>query len=170
MPQRPKNTKKRFFDDDVPHKNGSKPGNVFKSSKRLKKDDTPENAPEQAQHQQEATRAPSQPAIEFEDISEEVERRLKLREERRRKRNLPPQKKRKRESGESVVVEESVAPKTKRHRSTNSQAEAENIAPGSGKDKRKGPVETSEAEGRDGSNNRKKTKRSKKRSHVTSMG
>lgn len=161
MPQRPKNTKKRFFGDDEPNRNAMKKENMFMSSKKLKKDDIPAPAPEQPQDKQTSNRAQSQPVVEFEDISDEVERRLKLREERRRKRYLPPQKKRKRESGVSVVNEEVTAPKLKRHRSNGNQAESENIAPGLGKDNRKISAETSEVEERNGSHNRKKTKRSK---------
>lgn len=163
MPQRPKNKKKRFHDDDVSDVKNPRPADPEKASKRRKKNDIPDaDADHSQQHQQVSACNPqSKPPVEFEDISDEVERRLKLREERWRKRNLPPQKKRKRDSGGSTVAEESATPKPKRIRSGNSPSESENAVPTPGKEKRRVSAETSEAEGRSVSHSRKKTKRSK---------
>jgi hypothetical protein len=97
MPQRPK-SKKRAREEDVVETETPTSTGLIRTGKKTKVAGASDAAPDTHGSEEPGNTQQSEPTAEVEDISEEVERRLKLREERRQKRKETKQQKRKRES------------------------------------------------------------------------
>ncbi|KAL1961117.1 hypothetical protein VTO42DRAFT_3062 [Malbranchea cinnamomea] len=170
IPQRLKN-KKRLRDEEASNSSSSRISYSSYTGKKVKTKNTPADGPEDPPQNSDNTQY--KPKIEFEDISDEVERRLRLREEQRQKRKQPPQKKRKRDSTGSVTVGENAPPYPKRFRGADAVRDgSSNNGFSSNKEKRKVSAETSEAEqGHNGnSGTRKRVKWSRGVKPQTAVG